>query len=204
MYSQYGEENIILPFFNHKKNGFCVDIGAADGILYSNSRFLIEKQEWSAVLVEPHPTFFKKLKNLYDQNLKVKIINNAVFNKCDKLPFYISGHEKEGQVSTLSLEFKQKVIDLYKCKYEKIEIETVTLSDIFKNIGSKIDFLTIDAEGVDLQVLESNDWIKYRPSLICIEHSMNQQILKEYMESINYKKHAQTTGNTFFTNNSPS
>jgi FkbM family methyltransferase len=202
MYSQYGEENIILSFFNHKKNGLCVDVGAADGILYSNSRFLIEKQEWNAFLIEPHPTFFKKLEKLYNENSKIKIINNAVFNKCDKLPFYIFGHDKEAQVSTLSPEFKQKVIDLYKYNYEKIEIDTIRLSDLFKSIEAKIDFLTIDAEGVDLQVLESNDWLKYRPSLICIEHSMNQQVLKEYMESINYKKHAQTIGNTFFTNNS--
>ena len=68
IYSQHGEEHIINMFFQEKRAGMCVDIGAADGVINSNSRFLIEMLGWSAVLIEPHPSFYSQLEKLYSKN----------------------------------------------------------------------------------------------------------------------------------------
>ena len=68
-YSQYNEEGFIDSFFKNKNNGFLVDIGAADGITNSNSRFLIEKG-WGGILIEPNTKNFNKLQDLYKNNKK--------------------------------------------------------------------------------------------------------------------------------------
>ena len=70
-YSQYGEEKIIDNFFKGKRRGLCIDVGAADGIRFSNSRRLIESMDWAALLIEPHPTYFRQLVHLYKNNENV-------------------------------------------------------------------------------------------------------------------------------------
>lgn len=199
-YSQYGEEAVIDSFFNKKEKGFCVDVGAADGTRYSNSRYLIESLGWSAVLVEPHPTFFDELKELYKNTDDVSLLNTAIHTKTGKLPFYVYGRDKHAQVSTLSESFKERVIKMHGNKYEDepIIVNVESLKNILKDLPS-VDFLSIDCEGVDMEVLKSNDWDLYRPSLMCVESSMPEEEVVEFMSSVDYKLYQKTAGNIFFT-----
>lgn len=197
MYSQYGEEVILNRFFNNKKYGFLVDVGAMDGITGSNSRLLIEKYGWSAILVEPLPQYVEQLNLLYGNNDKVTIQPCACLDKELLVDFYQYSEGEASCVSTLSEDFKNRVVLAHGDKFKKaIKIKTVTLNNIIDN--NKIDFLSVDCEGVDMEVLSSNDWNKNRPSLICVEHSMDQEILQNFMNNIGYKKYARTSGNTFF------
>ena len=203
-YSQYGEENVLLQYFNQKKNGVVFDIGAADGTRYSNSRFLIENCQWSGVLVEPHPVFFKEIENLYRNNENVRYKNAAVHEVCGRMPFYVYGMNnlEPAQVSTLSPMFRDRVISLYGNGYEEksIEVEVVTLKSLFEEFNvSTVDFLSIDCEGNDMNVLKSNDWKFIRPHLICVEHSMPQKELDSFMIDQNYKLYTRTVGNSFYT-----
>jgi FkbM family methyltransferase len=198
MYSQYGEERILQSFFSNKKNGFLVDVGAMDGITYSNSRFLIEKYDWSGILVEPLPEYVEKLNLLYDNNDNVIIKPYACLDKELLVDFYQYSEAEEASVSTMSQNFKNRVIKAHgdKFKKEPIKVKTITLNNIINN--NKVDFLSIDCEGVDMEVLSSNNWNKNRPSLICVEHSMDQEILHSFMKNIGYKEYSHTAGNTFF------
>tara|TARA_R100000963_G_C4613365_1_gene83050 strand:+ start:223 stop:831 length:609 start_codon:yes stop_codon:yes gene_type:complete len=198
-YSQYGEEYVIDSFFNKKKNGFCVDIGAADGIRYSNSRYLIEELNWSGVLVEPHPTFFDNLKELYKNTDTISLLNIAIHTKTGKLPFYVYGRDKHAQVSTLSESFKERVIIAHGDKYEDeaIIVNVETLENILKD-SPFVDFLSVDCEGVDMEVMKSNDWNVYRPTLVCVELSMPEEEVVEFMSSVDYKLYQKTAGNIFF------
>lgn len=203
VYSQYGEENVILSFFENKKKGKLVDIGAADGIKNSNSRCLIEQFDWTGILVEPHPTFYNQLEKLYANNKNIILKNIAVYNKIGVMPFYAYGFDNHepAQVSTLSETFKDKVSTIYGDKYEKsISVNVDTLENVLKE-NVNCDFLSIDCEGVDMDVLHSNNWSKYRPSLICVEHSMSINILDSYMLQCNYRFHNRTHGNSFYVNN---
>jgi FkbM family methyltransferase len=199
-YSQYGEESVILSFFNNTKHGCLVDVGAADGITNSNSRYLIENLEWSGILIEPHPKFYESLVSLYEKNPNIVVQNIALHNHVGEMPFYAYGfnvHEN-AQVSTLSEAFKERVVKLYGNRYESsILVKVNTLSNILKTV-EKCDFLSIDCEGVDMHVLQSNDWSLYRPGLVCVEHSMPIHELDEYMISQTYKLHTRTGGNSFY------
>ena len=200
-YSQYGEENVINAYFNNRSEGLCIDVGAADGIRYSNSRYLIESLGWSATLVEPHPTYYINLQKLYNNNDKIKLLNYAVYAKAGTMPFYLYGHDEHAQVSTLSDSFKEKVCVAHGDKYEEEPeiVNVVTLESILATETRRpVDFLSIDCEGVDMEVLMSNNWEKYRPSLVCVEHSMPKHELDDYAQSISYSLLCRTAGNSFF------
>lgn len=201
-YSQYGEEKIIESFFENKQKGFVVDVGAADGVRYSNSRWLIESCGWEAVLVEPHPTYFGQLEDLYKSNESVKLVNAAAYSEEALLPFYLYGRDEHAQVSTLSKNFRDKVIKVHGDKFEEkpTMVKALQLSNILRDVDD-IDFLSIDCEGVDMEVIKSNDWHLYRPTLVCVEHSMPKSELHEFMNSVNYTFLTETQGNTFFKDN---
>lgn len=199
-FSQYNEEYFLLHYFNNKQNGVLVDVGAADGITNSNSRFLIKNNNWSGILIEPHPDYFKNLTDLYENNTNIKLYNNGVFNKNCVLPFYQFGNSEIGQISTFSEDFRQRQIINYGDKYQTpINVECLTLAKILsENNLSNIDYMSVDCEGVDMEVLDSNNWGAFRPKLISVEHSMDENVLNNFMESKNYIKIFKNVGNTFF------
>lgn len=197
-YSQYGEEEILNSFFDKTRDGFVVEVGAADGLLNSNSRYLIESLGWRGILVEPHPTYFNLLEQLYSDNNKVKLINSAAHSIKGEMSFFLYGHDHRAQVSTLSEDFKKRVCDVHGDKYleEAITVSVLTLEDILPS--EDINFLSIDCEGVDMEVLKSNNWETKRPQLICVEHSMPKVELDSYMKEINYELLSRTQGNSFY------
>lgn len=199
-YAQYHEEDFLLKYFNNKNNGILIDVGASDGKTNSNSRYLLEFCNWSGVLIEPHPDYYKSLLDLYIDNNNIKLYNIGIFNKEMVLPFYKFGNVEEGQVSTFSESFKNKVQSHHGNKYsESINIKCNILANILKeNNLFDVDFMTVDCEGLDMEVLDSNDWNIFRPKLICIEHSMDKIALSNFMHSKNYTKIYETIGNSFY------
>lgn len=205
-YAQYGEEAHIRKFFYSKENGVCVDVGAADGIRYSNSRMLIQELGWKGILVEPNINFYNSLENLYSNADGIHLMNNAVYNKIGVMPFYEFGDSEHAQVSTLSKEFKKRVeakhSDLGKYK-DPVDIDVITLETVLSKamaIFGNVDFLSVDCEGVDMEVIQSNNWNRYRPRLVCVEHSMPKDELNKFMESNRYEFLLSTIGNSFYKN----
>ena len=198
MFSQYGEEEVLLHFFGKKEGGILVDVGASDGVKYSNSRYLITHLGWKALLVEPHPVSFSSLEEIYKHNENIILKNLACFDSETTVDFYMYDQGDNACLSTISKSFKQRVINAYGDKFaEPIKVESVTLETLLSNY-EHVDFLSVDCEGADMQVLKSNNWEKHRPSLICIEHSMDESVLQKFAKDIKYTQYARTSGNTFF------
>lgn len=176
MYSQNNEEQVILDYFKEFK-GHLLDIGANDGVTLSNSRKLLELG-WSADLVEPAPIAFEKLKKLYSRKRKVKTHNIAIADVSGEMTMYVSGtHLNNGDtdlLSTLSLKDKQKWEST--TDYKEIKVKTFSWADF--NNGSTYDFINIDVEGYDLEILRQIDLTNVK--LICVEH--NGKILNEIIE----------------------
>jgi len=199
MFSQYGEERVLNNFFGSKGKGFVVDIGAMDGTTYSNSRYLISNLNWSGLLVEPHPDFFSRLENIYRGNENVTLKNVACFKKNTTVDFHIYSDGIDSCVSTISEDFKKRVINAHGDKFKEnpIKVQAVTLDSLMSDC-EHVDFLSVDCEGADMDVLQSNNWEENRPSLICIEHSMDESELSNFIESVDYVFYDKTSGNTFF------
>lgn len=193
MYSQYNEESFLKQYFNNKI-GFVVEIGAADGITNSNSRMLIESG-WSALLIEPNPNSYQKLVNLYEHNNLVTLSNTGCASISQNNDFFIDHNDNHQQLSTFNVQQVNKCKEMYNCEFSQIQIYTYKTSDIFdKHKISQIDFLSIDTESYDLEVIKGIDFDKVKIDLICIEDIEASDFLKQQ----NYIQCHSTTGNTFF------
>ena len=184
MYSQDEEELFIKQYFKNKKSGYLVDVGAADGKTNSNSYALINELSWGGVLVEPHPSYFKSLVNLYENRTDIKLCDYAVWKEAGTVPFYIFGTDETAQVSTIDAEFKERVIAAHGNLFNmKISVPCDTLNNILilNRCSKKIDFLDIDCEGSDIHAISSIDLSEFDIQLICVELSMDKKIIDDIL-----------------------
>lgn len=169
-YSQNQEQQYIVNYFGNKPHHL-LDIGANDGQTFSNSRYLLEHLGWSGLLVEPSPTAFKKLKALYKDNDLVECLNVAIANEKGRIDFYDMGeHIGKGDSSLLSTAVQSETNRWIGTQFAKCKVKAVTYADIIDTY----DFITIDCEGLDLDVLKQID-LKHT-SLVCIEHNSVREV----------------------------
>jgi len=165
-YSQEGEDMVLRKYVNNVKNGFYVDIGAHHPYRFSNTYYFY-KRGWSGINIDAMPgimSLFKK-KRKRDINLEF-----AVSNKKEKLIYYAFDESALNGFSD-ELSKERNETKNYKMIFKK-EIETKTLSEILEKYlpaGKHIDFMSIDVEGLDYNVLMSNNWGKYVPSFLLVE-----------------------------------
>jgi len=165
-YSQEGEDMILRRVFEKQKKGFYVDVGAHHPKRFSNTLFFYKKG-WSGINIDAMPSsmsLFNKIRPR-DTNLELPISDRK-----QKLKYYMFN---EPALNSFSKELAEKRAgkDNYKIISEK-NMETSTLEEIFEKhlpSGQEIDFMSIDVEGLDLQVLKSNNWKQFRPKFVLVE-----------------------------------
>ena len=184
---QIGQDIIAYLCLKNKKNGFYIDIGAYDGINLSNT-YIFEKLGWDGFCVEASPKTFEELK----KNRKCDLYNCAVSSKnIGKAKFLTSTvgvldvldtHNTAGHKERIERESDNNM--------EYIEVYTITFEELmsnYKNINH-IDFMSLDIEGGELDVLRSIDFDKYSFGLITVEYNENYNEILELMNSKGYKK----------------
>jgi FkbM family methyltransferase len=176
-YSQNNEQDIILQYFGSRK-GFFLDIGANDGQTLSNT-YALQLQEWKGVLIEPSEEAFNRIKVRYG----VQKFNVAIGTEDGHCTFHEMGnHLNAGDVSLLSTIKKTELKRWPGVEFKERMTEVWTYKTLLKHSPLKFfDFISIDAEGVDYEILEQID-LKYT-DMVCIEHNSNAdlfQLIKEY------------------------
>lgn len=165
-YSQEGEDIVVDRFLNFPKNGFFVDVGAHHPIYLSNTyRFYL--RGWHGINIDAMPgsmEVFNRIRPL-DINLET-----PVSDKEETLTYYIFN---EPALNTFSAEEanRKNGSGIYRIVRTE-QLKTSPLGKILDKhlvTDQRIDFLSIDVEGMDLKVLVSNNWEKYRPTLVLIE-----------------------------------
>jgi len=192
-YSQHGEDDFIWRYFNKKRDGLIIDVGAFDGIHLSNS-YALENIGWKSVNIEPNPEMYNILKTNRPsaENINAALIKDE---SADTVSFK---QEALGLLSGLQYDEKdiQKRYNRRGLAYEKpkeIAVKTYTLNNILKNLNvepSQTDCISIDVEGTELSVLKGLDINYYKPRMLITEAN-NQEAegeLTAYMQSQEYKK----------------
>ena len=164
-YSQEGEDMLLRTIFGNKK-GFYIDIGAHHPKRFSNTYYFY-KNGWNGINIDAMPGsmyIFNKIRPR-DVNLEIAISKNI-----EELDYYAFDEPAfNGFLKNESVEKIKK--DGYNVLFSR-KIKTKTLTEVLnlylKN-ESKIDFMSIDVEGLDLEVLQSNDWNKYKPDFLLVE-----------------------------------
>jgi len=198
-YSQEGEDMVLYRIFENNKDGVYVDVGAHHPALYSNT-YKFYNMGWRGINIDAMPDSMKLFNVLRpgDINIECPISDTEAI-----LPFYIFN---EPALNTLSKELADERSK--KPEYhivQTVNLKTRTLSSILSENGfdkKSIDFLTIDAEGFDDQILRSNDWNIFRPKVVLFEseRTYNEMILSElneFLKARGYSFFAKTV-KTFF------
>lgn len=206
MPAQYGEDALFLEYFKDTPRGFLVDVGANDGSLNSNSEILLATG-WGGLLIEPAIEPFLRLKNRYNRREDVTCLCVAAGPYQRKATLYTEPTPSPGQYSTLDPEWRDRCARQYGATFmeQKTEIIPLTVALDQWAKGRRIDFLTVDCEGTDLAVLQSLDWTRYRPRLVCVEGGKVTNPVQPdrfgvfgFLLEHGYQLHASTLGNWLF------
>lgn len=179
-YSQGQEQEVILNYFGNRK-GFFVDIGANDGQTLSNVRALA-LLGWYGLCIEPEEIAFNRLHKLYKKNDKVTVLNGAASTEDGLKPFYASGeHLKKGDIGLLSSLNQSETKRWVNEKFHEQYVQCFTWKRIKEMCFiDKIEFLSIDAEGMDYEILKQIDLNDVE--VICIEHNSNRDQLNNIID----------------------
>jgi FkbM family methyltransferase len=169
-FAQGGEDLIVLDILDKLKisKPYYVDLGAYDPKYLSNT-YLLYKKGGSGLCVDANPMSCKKIKRIRPRD---EVLNLGVVGKNYKkktLDFFLMHPPKLSS-------FSKSLVDRYDHKgarlVEKKEVEIKKVNEILKQAKKKIDFLSIDIDGLDLEVLSKIDFKKFRPKIICVESSV--------------------------------
>ena len=181
-----------------------IQVGSNDGISNDPLRKFIVKHDWQAVLIEADPKIFKGLKHLYENNSKVTTLNLAISPSLVPIKFFAINPRAKlelkaacpswfDQLGSFNKNNILKHLDGILAPYiEEIDVPIRRLSEIIKEYDMKrLDVLHVDAEGYDLEVLQTLDFTECNPKYIIIEHkhmdSTQKSELLDQMSLRNYK-----------------
>lgn len=202
-YSQEGEDLLLDRIFEYAPTGFFVDVGAHHPKRFSNT-YIFYKKGWRGINIDAMPDSMKLFRETrpHDINLELGISKTK-----QTLTYYmfdepaLNGFDKKLSEERDS-KTSYKIID-------KKEVQTLPLGELLDTYippGVEISFMSIDVEGLDLEVLESNDWVKYRPAVVLIEilHSTMEDIFESpvhmFLTEKNYGIYCKTPNTLLYKN----
>lgn len=203
-YGQYGEDFLLQRFFDCQKTGFFVEVGAFDGVFLSNT-LLFEQHGWSGICIEPHPEYF----HLCQKARRNSLCLNAACVSEDKeslVPFFV---EELGLFSGMLGDREADVRSRYEKHglsfqgFNRINVPALTLNSILaRNLspGTPIDFISIDVEGTELDVLRGLDLSRFRPRVLVIEANTSaaREALDAYLKDFGYVNSGWLKINSFY------
>lgn len=200
-WSQEGEDIVLRRFFGNKENGFYVDVGAHHPKRFSNTYYFY-RLGWSGINIDAMPGSMRLFKRCRPRDISLEV---GVATQRGVLDYYVFNEPALNGFSKELSETRNTSDAPYHIK-EVIQVQVVPLREIMRQYagGRKIDFMSVDVEGLDLDVLKSNDWEKYRPKIVLAEvlgkdlDELNQGPVAQYMKSQGYSIFAKLVNTVFF------
>lgn len=188
--SQLGQDRFVNElFFKNKKNGVFLDIGAHDGKTGSNTYFFEKDLGWIGICFEPLPHLFEALSACRD----VVCINACVAAQSGHVTFLHLDSVDE-QLSGMCTTYDDRMlgivlndIKLYGGQCHVLELPSVRLDDALAQYGiTHVDFLSLDTEGSELEILKTIDFSKITIDVMTVENNFNEPHIRNYLEQNGY------------------
>lgn len=200
-YSQEGEDMILQSFFGDKSKGFYVDVGACHPMRFSNT-YIFYKRGWRGINIDATPGSMRLFNKFRKRDLNLE---QAISNSSQNMTYYIFN---ERALNTFCKDFVEKRLDsgIYNL-VDSVNMTPRTLREVLDEYlpsDCEIDFLSIDVEGLDFEVLMSNDWKKYRPTMVLVEqlktplHELSKDKTVQFMRGNGYLLYAKTIRTVFY------
>jgi FkbM family methyltransferase len=174
-YSQWGQDEFVVSILNGKRNGYFVDIGAYDGITISNTYYLEKELDWKGLCVEANPHTY----NMMTECRNTECINIAVAPYEKEVEILLNGWSSAINDSFTSSE-------ILKQNFESVKVNAITINELFEryNVPSDFDYLTIDIEGGELEILSQLDFSRWRFKVLTYEHNSHLVDHENYPELV--------------------
>jgi len=162
--SQAGQDRFLSQqVFFDRRDGLFVDVGAHDGKSFSNTFYFEKKLGWSGICIEPLPDVFALLEACRD----CECLRGCAYNDTGVSAFTVV--KNKNMLSGLSEHLEKNPNAIGK---SEIETDTFRLSDVFSERSiDTVDYLSVDTEGSEMQVLTGIDWDNVHINAISIEHN---------------------------------
>jgi len=189
-YSQYDQDKFADIYFKRKRNGFFLDIGANDGISFSNTFFFEKERGWSGICIEPIPEVFNQL-----NNIRKSINYNVCISEEEGVVNFRRVHGVHEMLSGI-LEFMtpdhikriNEECDSTKGRFEDIQLKSRNINSILESHNiSKIDFLSIDTEGAEFTIIKTINFDKIQIIFLSVENNDSSEEIRKYLKSKGYK-----------------
>ena len=172
-------QDLFVDFVLKKKDGFYCEVGAFDGVTFSNTYYLEKELNWTGILCEPNTKFHTSIQAKRSKNIFIK---KPIFNR-DNVKVKLT--HKEGGRSFISSD--HNVIN------DQDKHETITLNSVFKQHlkNNLLDYLSVDTEGSEYEILKDLNFELYSPKIITVEHNYDKQKrnnIYNLLESKKYKR----------------
>ncbi|QUS59321.1 FkbM family methyltransferase [Synechocystis sp. PCC 7338] len=202
-FSQEGEDLVLNRLFEQQSKGFYVDVGAHHPQRFSNT-YLFYLKGWRGINIDAMPGSMEIFKQLRPEDINLEI---AISDNIQELTYYqfnesaLNGFSEELSRQRDGIRREYFILNSQKIKTQRLS----EILDYYLPQDQVIDFLTIDVEGLDYQVLKSNNWKKYRPSVVLIEmlgygrlEDLHVTEIGRLMEKEGYKLFARTINTSFY------
>lgn len=171
--------------FNKKKRGFFIELGANNGLRQSNTAFFEKEMDWSGILIEPSLKGYTQCKI----NRPNSICLNYACVSNDYKDEYIEGDFQDnnlmGSVNAMRLKRRKHMVKVKATTLEKI---------LDEYCQTNIEFLSLDTEGYELDILKGLNLSKYRPQFMLIEvYTKDYDNIANFLNSQNYTLHSNFT-----------
>jgi FkbM family methyltransferase len=184
--SQLGQDLFALISSGTKKKGFFVEFGAADGVALSNSYLLEKEFGWSGVLCEPSRSWHEDL----IRNRSCIVDSRCVYSATGEQISFSENYSGElSGITEFTGDNHHGILDRTTTSYQ---VETISLLDLLKNHDAPkhIEFLSVDTEGSEFEILNAFDFTQYSFGAICDEHNylQNRHKVKNLLETNGYRQ----------------
>jgi FkbM family methyltransferase len=165
-YSQEGEDRVLIRWLAGVSAGYFVDVGAHHPSRYSNTALLYE-QGWHGINVDPMPGTKAAFDEIRSRDTTIEV---AVGSNAGPLEYFVFDDPALNTLSRERVDFLTSTTNYQVVASFSVPVMTLAeLLDTYLPNDQAIDLLNVDVEGLDLDVLRSNDWARYRPRRILVE-----------------------------------
>ena len=177
-YGELGQDRFVAEVLQNKTNGYFVEFGAMNGREYSNTYTFEKHFGWQGIVSEPNPRFHSELM----QNRSCVIDNRAFWHTSGLQMDFVCRHHGYSVLGENIITADDQII----------KVETVGLNDVLElyRAPNVIDYISMDTEGTELDILIPFDWTRWQVLIWTIEHNYHEPArsnIRETMFAHDYK-----------------
>lgn len=199
-FSQEGEDRFLERLFAEKSEGIYVEIGGHHPLRFSNTASFYLKG-WKGVIIEPDERNLRPFQTIRPRDT---FVNKAIGKERASRTFYLM---EEGALNSFDKPYIDWLVQDQGYKlWKSVEMEVCPLRDLVSELPllHQVDFLSIDVEGLEMDVLQSNDWQKLKPTVIVVEilncqlSDLSKSEVHQFLINKNYEAIGKTVNSVFY------